>query len=308
MLLSIVTTLYQSENFIGEFLQRISATVELITEDYEIILVNDGSTDQSLPKALSLQKNYPNVTIINLSRNFGHHEAGLAGLAHAKGDYIFLIDSDLEESPELLTQFWQAMQDQSNPDVVYGVQEKRKGNGFERLSGSLFYKLFNHISEIQIPANLLTVRLMKKEFVEAVLQYPEKNVFLAGLMALAGFNQQAITVHKFSKKTGTYTFSKQIKLFITCITAFSTKPLEYIFVVGALLTFFTLLTGVFYGIKVASLQDQSFSSWPLIIMSIGFLSGIIIMCTGILGIYLAKIYVEVKQRPRAIIKKIYYRP
>lgn len=305
MLVSIVTTLYKSENYLEEFVRRSLATVELITQEYEIIFVNDGSPDQSLKKILALKSGIPQIKVIDLSRNFGHHEAGLVGLEHAQGDFIFLIDSDLEEAPELLIDFWEALQQHPDLDVVYGVQIKRKGNWFEQLSGSIFYKIFNHLSEIEVPRNLLTVRLMKKAFVQAVLEYPEKNVFLAGLMALAGFNQQALPVKKLSNPTGTYTLSRQLRLFSTCITAFSTKPLEYIFLSGFLITTFALLAGLYYGMNHLLNLDQVQGSSLLLIIVSGFLSGIIIMCTGILGIYQAKIYQEVKQRPRAFIKKIY---
>ncbi len=305
MLVSIVTTLYKSENYLEEFVRRIHSSVELITQDYEIIFVNDGSPDQSLAKILALKSNIPQIKVIDLSRNFGHHEAGLVGLEHAQGDFIFLIDSDLEEAPELLLDFWQELQQHPDLDVVYGVQIKRKGNWFEQLSGSIFYKIFNHLSEIEIPRNLLTVRLMKKSFVQSVLEYPERNVFLAGLMALAGFNQEALPVHKLSNPTGTYTLSRQLRLFSTCITAFSTKPLEYIFLSGVLITAFTLLAGLYYGMNHLLNLDQEQGNSLLLIIVSGFLSGIIIMCTGILGIYQAKIYQEVKQRPRAFIKKIY---
>lgn len=304
MQLSIITTLYKSEAYIEEFLQTLVPTVEKITADYEIIVVDDGSPDQSLSKALSLKNQYPKMTIIELSRNFGHHEAGILGLSQAQGDYIFLIDSDLEESPTLLGEFWQRLQERPDVDVIYGVQAKRKGNWFEQISGNLFYILFNAISEVKIPANLLTVRLMKRGFVNAVLQYPEKNVFLAGLMVLAGFNQQPLTVHKTSKKNSTYSFTKKIQLFITCITAFSSKPLEFMLAFGAFLTTSSCLSTLVYTIVVLFFQGTT-SVGLFFLLATVFIAGIIILCTGILGVYLAKIYTEVKQRPRAIIKRIY---
>ena len=131
--ISVVTTLYYSEKYISEFYNRVSQVLTKITDDYEFIFVNDGSPDNSGEKILALQENYPNITLIELSRNFGHHQAILTGLQHVNGDYVFLIDCDLEEDPELLNSFWETIRKDQNIDVVYGIQLKRKGNFFERL-------------------------------------------------------------------------------------------------------------------------------------------------------------------------------
>src|SRR6266480_3840502 len=157
MTLSIVTTLYNSAPYVEEFYVRVCAATEQITEDYEIILVNDGSPDNSLEIALSIYHKDPRVRVIDLSRNFGHHKAMMTGLIHARGKLVFLLDSDLEEEPELLEQFYQLLK-AKDADVVYGVQEKRKGRLFERVSGTLFFKLFNFLSTYPIPPNLITVR------------------------------------------------------------------------------------------------------------------------------------------------------
>ena len=138
MKLSVVTTLYNSSNYIYEFYDRISEKARAITSNYEIIFVDDGSHDDSLQKALQLHENDVKVRVVELSRNFGHHKAIMTGLSYAKGDYVFLIDSDLEEDPELLSEFWKERTEDVNVDVVYGVQEKRKGGWFERWSGKLY--------------------------------------------------------------------------------------------------------------------------------------------------------------------------
>ncbi len=304
MKLSIVSTLYQSEPYLAEFYQRVSAVSSKITDDYEFILVNDGSPDKVLTKALQLQKTDPRLTIIDLSRNFGHHEAGMVGLEHSHGDYVFILDSDLEEKPELLEQFWKLLTSESEIDVVYGVQKTRKGSWLERYPGYIFYRTFNQLSETPIPENLLTIRLMKRQFVDAVIQYPEKNLFVAGIMSHAGFNQQAVPIQKLSKKQSSYTFIKKIKLFLTCITSFSSRPLEYMFIVGFFILGFSSLASMVTLFSVF-FSIQTLSNSTLIILSASFICGTIISCTGILGLYLGKIYDEVKQRPRAIIKTIY---
>src|SRR3954454_18385417 len=151
MRLSIVTTLYRSEMSLREFHQRISVAAAPLG-DYEIVYVNDGSPDESLRLALELFHGDRHVRVIDLSRNFGHHKAMMTGLAHARGDFVFLIDSDLEEDPELLPAFAEVLRE-ANAEVVYGVQQRRRGDFVERWSGWLFFKIFNALSEHAIPEN-----------------------------------------------------------------------------------------------------------------------------------------------------------
>lgn len=306
MKLSIVTTLYYSQPYLDEFYRRITASVKNITSDYELIYVNDGSPDQVINIALEQQKLDSKITLIDLSRNFGHHQAAMVGLNQATGDTIFLIDCDLEEAPELLETFWTKYSTNDKIDVLYGVQASRKGKWFERHSGALFYSLFNRLSTVKIPNNALTVRLMSKRYVTALLEYPETNLFLGGLMCHVGFEQQAITVKKLSKPTSSYTLTKLLNLFTNGIVSFSSKPLEFILYLGFLFIGVSAFTSLFLLSNMFFSFTESASDLQLILLSITFLSGIIISCTGLLGIYLAKVYDEVKQRPRTIIKKVYH--
>jgi len=304
MQLSIVSTLYQSAPHIDEFIQRISASAQQITQNYELILVNDGSPDNSLEKALIAQQQDDHLKIIDLSRNFGHHEAGMAGLEHAQGEFVFLIDSDLEEPPELLLIFWQKMQENKETDVIYGVQRRRKGSWFEQFSGYLFYIIFNQLSHIKISPNTLTVRLMKRPYVDAIGQYQERSLFVAGIMAHAGFNQQALIVTKGSKQNSSYTFSKRLTLFLTCVTSFSSKPLESIFTMGSIILLLSVL--VLVTILLESLVfNISISVVTAIMLATGLIIGSLMSCIGLLGLYIAPIATEIKQRPRVIIKEIY---
>lgn len=158
MKLSIVATLYQSAPYILEFYQRASAAArQLVDEDYEIVLVNDGSPDITLDLAVQLTKSDCNVIIIDLSRNFGHHKAMMTGLAHAKGERVLLIDSDLEEDPECLITFAEEMQSQ-HCDAVYGFQVRRKGNWFERWSGQWVYRLFKTLTGLALSESTVTAR------------------------------------------------------------------------------------------------------------------------------------------------------
>jgi putative glycosyltransferase len=304
--LSIVTTLYQSESYIREFYERITKNSDKITDDYEIIFVNDGSPDGSLEQAVALHQQDTRVCVIDLSRNFGHHKAMMTGLSYAKGEYVFLIDVDLEEEPELLKNFWDELMKNDEVDVVYGVQKKRKGNWFEKITGELFYRLINLLSGIGVPKNLVTARLMRKNYVDALVQYREQEIFLAGIWVVTGFNQVGIGIKKHSHSETTYNLTRKIQILINSITSFSNKPLVYIFYMGLIITLFSLFT-VLYLVARKLLFGISFEGWTSIVASIWLLGGLIIFSIGVVGIYLSKIFIETKNRPYVSIKKMYRR-
>ncbi|MFA5404943.1 MAG: glycosyltransferase family 2 protein, partial [Ignavibacteria bacterium] len=212
MKLSVVTTLYNSEKFIEEFYNRTVKEIRKITNDYEIIFVNDGSKDNSLCKSLEVKRIDNCVIVIDLSRNFGHHKAIMAGLKKSTGDYIFLLDVDLEEKPEWLSIFWDKINSIQDIDVVYGAQKMRKGGYFERISGSLFFTIYNFLSETKIPKNLILARLMTGRYVNSLLEFGENEIVFAGVSELTGYNKIEIPVEKKNKGNTTYNFFKKINL------------------------------------------------------------------------------------------------
>ena len=304
MKLSIVTTIYKSSSYIEEFYNRITKEVSKITNDYEIIFVNDGSPDDSLKKVLSIFEIDKKVQIIDLSRNFGHHKAIMAGLAKTSGDYVFLIDVDLEEEPELLSEFWNELQSDSDYDVVYGAQEKRKGGWFERSMGELSWKIINFLSPINIPINTVTARIMSNLYIKSLIKYHESEIFIAGLWADVGFKQKKINIKKLSKNKSTYTLKKRLSMLLDSITSFSSKPLVYIFNIGLLITVISSLfiVKILYDKLV---HNISLEGWSSLIVSIWFFGGLIILILGIIGIYISKVFLEVKKRPNITIKKNY---
>ncbi len=302
--ISVVTTLYYSEKYISEFYNRVSQVLTKITDDYEFIFVNDGSPDSSGDKILALQKNHPNITLIELSRNFGHHQAILTGLQHVDGDYVFLIDCDLEEDPELLNSFWETIRKDQNIDVVYGIQLKRKGNFFERVTGSIFYKILNLVTHFDYPANTLTARLMKRNYVTAVLEFKEKALDVWAIFVLAGFNQIGIPVTKKSKGTSTYTLTRKIKMSIEIMTSLSHRPLYSIFFVGVIWVCISTVNIAIILVK-KWLYGAQIEGWASIMASLWLIGGVIIFLLGLIGIYLSKIFLEIKNRPLSIIKTIH---
>jgi len=303
MKLSIVTTLFKSSEYIQEFYTRISIEAQKITQDYEIIFVDDGSHDNSLQKAVALFEMDNRVKVIELSRNFGHHKAAMTGLSHAMGDYIFFIDSDLEEEPELLGIFWAELK-KADMDVIYGVQEKRKGGWFEKISGDLFYVIFNKISDVKLIANQVAARLTTKNYNQALILHKERNVFLAGLWFLTGFKQKPVLVKKKSKVKTTYDFKKKISLFIESVTSFSIFPLKCMLYIGFLISFLSFLFILWIFFK-KFFFNVGIEGWSSLMVSIWFIGGVIIMFLGIIGIYISKIFNETKQRPYTIIRRKY---
>ena len=305
MKISIVTTLHNSACYVDSFHQRSTAVARQLEVDYEIIFVNDGSSDDSLRNAVALTKRHPNVVVVDLSRNFGHHKAMMTGLQHAQGDLIFLIDSDLEEEPEWLTVFLEKLKD-SACDVVYGVQKKRKGGGIERWSGTFFYLLFNAISGVGIPRNIVTARLMTRQYVINLLRHKEREMIIAGLWALTGFDQRPVLVHKHCNSETTYTVTRKFSLLVNAITSFSHMPLIGIFYIGMIVFTISSALAILLGIKWLYLS-RPIDGWTSVVASIWLLGGLTIALEGVIGMYLSKVFIESKNRPPAIVKQVYKR-
>ncbi len=305
MTLSVVTTLYYSSRYLDEFWQRIRAAAELITPDFELILVNDGSPDDSLRHAVGMQQTDSRIIIVDLSRNFGHHQAIMTGLEMARGDFVFLIDSDLEDRPEFLSTFYARMQEQ-HCDVVYGYQTTRKGGAVSRWGGSVFYWLTNHMSDIKIPPNATMARLMTRRYVDSLLQFREREISLFGLWAAAGYEQIGVPVVTAYKGATSYTFAKRLAVALRQITSFSSLPLTLAAVMGAGISGIAFVVMLFLFVDWLA-EGSAVAGWLSIIASIWLLGGMTIFFIGMTGLYVSKIFMEVKQRPHAIVRHIYRR-
>ncbi|WP_347900741.1 glycosyltransferase family 2 protein [Pseudomonas purpurea] len=305
MKLSIVSTLYQSEKYIDEFYRRSKLAAETYAgESYEIIFVNDGSPDNSVNIAIEISKIDKHVTVIDLSRNFGHHKAMMTGLAHSSGEQVFLIDSDLEEEPEWLTTFADIINNSSDLDVVYGIQNNRKGGQTEKLSGYLFYRLFRILTGIDQPDNIVTARLMSRRYVDALLMHKERELNIGGIWIITGFKQSAIEIKKHNTSPTTYSLRKKISHLVNAVTSFSSFPLVFTFYSGLVIS--ATAMGFIFLLIIQYLSHSSVpSGYTSIIASIWLFSGLIISFLGIQGIYISKIFMEIKQRPYTIIKEIH---
>ena len=227
----------------------------------------------------------------------------MTGLAHAKGELVFLIDSDLEEEPEWLEAFAQQMK-QDSCDVVYGVQERRKGNWFERWSGQWFYRFFKALTGLALPENVVTTRLMSRRYVDALLCHQEREVFMAGLWHITGFDQRPQVIKKHHTSETTYTFRRKMSLLVNSVTSFSNAPLVSIFYIGVAISLFALAY-IVYLVTHWLFLAKPMSGWTSVMASIWLLGGMVISFIGVVGIYLSKIFSETKQRPYTIVRQIY---
>jgi putative glycosyltransferase len=294
--------MFRSAAFVEEFYERASAASRQLTHDFEIIFVDDGSPDDSLAIAQRLAEAHDEVSVLELSRNFGHHKAMMTGLMYSTGDLVYLTDSDLEEPLELMSAFHETMRT-SGADVVYGVQEQRKGGWFEKLSGAVFWRLINALSTEQIPRNLITARLMTRAYVDSLIQHRDREVFMAGLWMTTGFRQVPIIVAKGHKGSSSYDLGRKIGVAINSITSFSDKPLLGIFHLGIGI-FFVSGAIALYSIGKWIVLGELLPGWLSLIVSVWILGGLTLASLGIIGIYLAKVFSEVKDRPYTVVRSV----
>ncbi len=302
MKLSVVTTLYRSEPYIEEFTRRVCAEAGKLTDDYEIIMIDDGSPDKSLEVALNIQKSNPHLQILELSRNFGHHKAMMTGLEHANGEIVFLIDVDLEEPPELLTRFYEEMQ-KGRWDVVYGVQKERKGSIAKRVGGRLGWWFVKTMLPIKVPHNQSTVRLMKKQYVMELIRHKEHMTAIGGLWVITGFRQTGFLFDKLCHGNSTYSFLKRLRMLLDSVTSFSERPLYVVFFLGFGIFVMSFIVAIY--LLALKLSGAVLNGWISVMVSVWGLGGLILFCIGLVGLYISRIFIETKNRPYVIVKNIY---
>lgn len=304
--LSVVTSMYRSSPYLEEFYSRAVKAISAITSSYEFVMVNDGSPDDSLAVALRIRERDPRVRIVDLSRNFGHYRALMTGLAYARGELVFLLDCDLEEEPEWLLRFHDTLR-RTGADVVYGVQSARKGGLLERVSGAIFYSILNRMLTDPIPRNVITARLMTRRYVRALVQHMDREICLAALWAVTGFEQRSLEVAKGHRPGTTYSVRARVSALVNAVTSFSNRPLIYIFYLGSLVVSISGLAAAVLLIRTV-MYGSGVEGYASLIISIWFLGGLTLFSVGIVGVYLAKVFTETKDRPYTIIRAEYGAP
>jgi putative glycosyltransferase len=252
---------------------------------------------------LALQAEDSRIVVVDLARNFGHHKAMMTGLIYARGDLVFLIDSDLDEEPELLARFHERLK-VGDCDVVYGVQERRRGGWLERVAGTLYFWLLKSLSDHVIPRNLMTVRLMTRDYVRALVRHRDHEFVMSQLWALSGFKQIPLASRKLSRSPTTYSLRHRFEMAIKHVTTTSTKLLYLIFYAGLLVSFLSAVTIMYYVTRYmfAGIGVDGFTS---VIVSIWFFGGVTTLILGVLGIYVANILSESKRRPYTVVRRVH---
>jgi dolichol-phosphate mannosyltransferase len=301
--ISVVVPVFNEEEIIAHFYERTrNVLVNLDGLVWEIVFVDDGSRDGSYEKLVALAASDPCVRVLKFSRNFGHQIAITAGVDEARGDCVVVIDSDLQDPPEVIP----AMVEQWRLgfDVVYGVRSEREGETAVKLmTASLFYRLLGRVTNVQIPANVGDFRLMSRRVVEQLKLLREKDRFVRGLVSWVGFRQTGVTYRREARQAGVtkYPLGKMIKFAFDGITSFSTAPLKLATWTGYL----AALTAVVYllSVFVQRAMGITVEGWATIMVAMLFLGSVQLICLGILGEYLGRIFNEVKPRPMYVVEE-----
>lgn len=302
--ISIVSTLYKSEKYISSFLSEVKSAMKDTGVEYELVLVLDGITDNSKQILMDRRMEFEKMRIIELSRNFGHHNALMAGMTNTEGAYVMIIDCDLEVRPSIIPLFYMEIKNRLC-DVVYGYQSVRKGRCVERILGKVFWKIFNLLSDIKTQENIATERIMTRQYINELTALNDRNLFLAGLMNWVGFEQHGIEITKELRHgESTYTLVKRIQLMVNAITSFSAYPLSIMFASGMAVTAASILFALYYIAVRLFYPESVLGGFTSVITAIMFSTGVIVMALGIVGKYIEKIFNQVKSRPLYIIKKI----
>ncbi len=303
--ISIVVPCYNEAGVIDVFLQEMFAVLERLGRDFEIVFVNDGSRDNTLDVLIEKSKEYDEIRVLNLARNFGKEAALTAGIDHAKGEVVVPIDVDLQDPPELILDF--VREYEAGYDVVLGKREDRTSDtAAKRISADFFYKMHNKISDIQIPQNVGDYRLMSRRVVEALKQLPETQRFMKGIFAWLGFKTTIVNYKRDERKAGESSFNgwKLWNFALDGITSFSTAPLRVWLYVGSVLSLIAFVYGSWIILKTLMFGVDS-PGYASIITIVLFLGGIQLMGIGILGEYIGRIYLESKRRPIYIVEREY---
>ena len=300
-IISVIIPVYNEADNLDELYIRVKTTVEPISDNYQIIFVNDGSEDNSKNKILSFAKENSNVYYINLSRNFGHQIAVSAGLEYCDADCTVIIDADLQDPPEIIAQFYDKYNE--GYDVVYAKRQKRDGESFlKKLTAKLYYRLLKRWVSFDIPLDAGDFRLISRKVVDAINKMPEQNKFLRAQIAWLGFKQTYVAFDRETRKHGKsgYSYGKMLRLAFDGITSFSDKPLLFVSRLGFLISIFSFLL-IIYAVFSHYVLKITITGWTSLLISTAFIGGIQLLSIGVIGEYVSRINSNVKNRPLYIL-------
>lgn len=297
MLISVVVPCYNEEEVICETHQRLVKILKELTLNFEVIYVDDGSWDRTSELLCQLQMEHEFVRVLLLSRNFGHQFAVTAGIEHASGDAVVLIDADLQDPPEVIAQMVAKWHEGYH--VAYGVRTSRAGEtAFKLWSAKAFYRLINRLSDINIPLDTGDFRLMDRKVVNALLAMPERDRFLRGMVSWVGFRQVAVPYERAERLAGTskYPLWKMIRFAMDGILSFSLVPLQLAIWTGLIASGLSI-AGIIYALILRLFTQIWVPGWTLLFIAMLFMGGIQLIFLGVIGEYIGRIYRENKRRP-----------
>ena len=299
-MISIVSPVYRAEKILPILVSEINLVMERIGEDYEIILVDDRSPDNSWEVMKVLSSQNPKIKSIRLSRNFGQHSAIFAGLTRAKGDWVVVMDCDMQDQPKEIAKLYKKALE--GYDIVLGQRENRKDKFLKKLSSKLFYKVFNYLSGGHFNNEIGNFGIYKKKVIDSILNINDYIKFFPLFINWVGFKSTSIPIEHSSREEGksSYSISRLLKLAFNVIISFSDKPLRLFINFGLGISILSFILGVYY-LYLAITHRITQPGFSSLILSIWFLSGIIISCIGIVGVYLGKTFDQTKNRPTFII-------
>ncbi|MBK8480271.1 MAG: glycosyltransferase family 2 protein [Proteobacteria bacterium] len=303
--LSVVIPCFNEEDCLGELCRRVTAAcVDCVAQDYELVLVNDGSGDGTWAAIAELARQDARVVGVDLSRNHGHQLALTAGLTVCQGERVLIIDADLQDPPELVGAMMQAM-DQEGADVVYGQRRERAGEtAFKKASAALFYRVLRSMTDVDIPLDTGDFRLISRRALEALLAMPEQHRFVRGMVSWIGFHQTPLLYDRAERFSGVtkYPLSKMVRFALDAITGFSIRPLRLASYFGLLLAVpaFLLLVYTLY----SWLAGHTVQGWTSLMVVVLFLGSAQMIVLGVFGEYVGRLYMEAKRRPLFVIRAI----
>ncbi|HYV47095.1 MAG TPA: glycosyltransferase family 2 protein [Myxococcaceae bacterium] len=299
---SVVVPLYNEEAVLPELYRRVAGVLKGAAVSYELVLVNDGSKDGTWALMKQLREQDPCVTLLNLSRNFGHQIAITAGIEHAAGDTVVIMDADLQDPPEVILEMLARWRE--GFDVVYGVRTRRRGDGwFKRATASLFYRVVRMATRVDIPVDTGDFRLISRRAVEHLKRLRETNRFVRGLVAWLGFRQVGLTYERAPRYAGQtkYPLGKMLRFAADAVASFSVAPLRLASSLGFLVSFGSFAYAAF-AIYAKVWLGRTLQGWASLIVAVAFLGGVQLLCLGIVGEYLGRVYDEVKGRPLYVVQ------
>ncbi|GLR16337.1 glycosyltransferase family 2 protein [Portibacter lacus] len=304
-MISIVIPVFNEELIIDQLYTRTTSALEKIGLPFEIICINDGSSDSSLEKLVAYNRKDNRFKVVDLSRNFGHQKAILSGLNYASGDFIGIMDGDLQDPPEVFEEFFNKLKSESY-DVVYAVRKKRKESAFKKFSYWLYYRMLKFMSAENIPLDSGDFCLMTKRVKDHIIKYPEQSLFIRGIRHWVGYKQVGMEYERDSRQAGEtkYSFAKLLQLAANGVFSFSNFPIKFLGSLG----FFTISLTLIYTVYLLSKRmfwgevPQGFTT---LILAIIFFGGVQLVSIRILGEYITRIYDESRDRPLFVVKDFY---